>query len=152
LRHGRLQIDYKGKILEWTLASAEKPAEGQDLFIMGLRPTVRVSINRVMGYHFILDTGSELTYITSQGSHRSLLQERLNFFSMITHGIGKSKANYTRVSNVNVGVDTFMVNYSDVPTKSEFSNLVDGILGNDFMDNFRIILDFPAGQLRLEAP
>jgi len=152
LRHGRLEIDYKGKALDWSVGATGRRSDEQDLYIMGLRPAVRVSINHVMGYHFILDTGSELTYISSQGSRRALLQEKLNFFSMITHGIGKSKANYTRVSNVYVGADRYMVLYSDVPTKSEYANLVDGILGNDFLDNFRVILDFPAGRMTLEAP
>jgi len=105
-----------------------------------------------MGYHFILDTGSELTFVSNQGTRRAILQERLNFFSMITHGIGKSKPNYTNVSNVFVGVDRFMVKFSNLPTKTEYADLVDGILGNDFMDNFRVVLDFPSGKMTLEEP
>ena len=147
LRHGRLTLDCKNKTLEWDLAPAEIPARDANLCIMSLRPGVRVSLNQTMGYHFILDTGSEMTYITNQGSRRAILQEKISFFNMITHGIGKSKVNYTNISNVFVGTGAYMVKYSNVPTKNEYANLVDGILGNDFLDNFRTVIDFPAGRL-----
>jgi predicted aspartyl protease len=147
LRHGRLSVNYHRKSLEWTVAPSAAPEPGANLCILGLRPGVRVSLNQVMGYHFILDTGSEMTYVTSQGSRRAILQEKINFFHMITHGIGKSKANYTSISNVYVGTGAFMVKYANIPTKSEYAALVDGILGNDFMDNFLTDIDFPAGVL-----
>ena len=147
LRHGRLTLDFRRKSLEWALSPAETPARDANLCILSLRPGVRVSINQVMGYHFILDTGSEMTYITNQGSRRAILQEKISFFNMITHGIGKSKVNYTNISNVFVGTGTFMVKYSSIPTKNEYANLVDGILGNDFIDNFRTVIDFPTGKL-----
>lgn len=147
LRHGRLALDYRSRSLEWDLAAAGAPAPDANLCILSLRPGVRVSLNQIMGYHFILDTGSEMTYITNQGARRAILQEKVNFFNMITHGIGKSKVNYTNISNVFVGTGDFMVKYSNIPTKNEYANLVDGILGNDFLDNFRTVIDFPAGRL-----
>jgi hypothetical protein len=146
LRHGRLELDFRRKTLEWALAPPS-PAKDGNLCILGLRPGVRVSLNQIMGYHFILDTGSEMTHITSQGSRRAILQEKISFFNMITHGIGKSKVNYTNISNVFIGTGAYMVKYSTVPTKNEYANVVDGILGNDFLDNFHSVVDFPAGRL-----
>jgi len=152
LRQGRLQLDYKNRILDWDRKAAPMPPGDPNLFIMGLRPAVRVSINQTLGYQFILDTGSEQTFVTTQGSRRAILQEKLNFLSMIVHGIGKSKVNYTNVSNVFVGTDRYMVKFTNVPTKTEYANLVDGILGNDFLDNFLVVADFPSGRLTLEIP
>jgi predicted aspartyl protease len=152
LRHGRVTLDYKALTLDLDPGTAASASGDQDLFIMGLRPAVRVSINQTLGYHFILDTGSEQTFVSNQGTRRAILQERLNFFSMITHGIGKSKPNYSNVSNVYVGADRFMVKFSNLPTKTENADLVDGILGNDFLDNFHVVLDFPSGRMSLAAP
>jgi clan AA aspartic protease (TIGR02281 family) len=152
LRQGRLQMDYRNRILDWNRKAAPARSGEPNLCIMGLRPAVRVSINQIMGYQFILDTGSEQTFVTTQGSRRAILQEKLNLFSMVVRGIGKSKINYTNVSNVFVGTDRYMVKFTNVPTKQEYANLVDGILGNDFLDNFLVTADFPAGRLTLETP
>lgn len=117
--------------------------------MLGLRAGVEVSINGAGYYNFILDTGSERTYITTSGTKKAVLSEKLNFFEVLTRGIGKARVEVRKIEDTTIGLSGYKVWYSNIISKRENIKYVDGILGNDFLENFKVIMDFPKNKITL---
>ncbi|HPR64017.1 MAG TPA: retropepsin-like aspartic protease [Thermoanaerobaculia bacterium] len=149
LRQGRLFLDYRAKILQWVPASTMEPLEDQNLFVTGLRPSAMVAINEAFGYHFILDTGSEKTFLSTSGSNRSSTQEKINFYKMIFHGFGKARTVNLKAGDLLMALAGYQAAFKDIPVNRESSSLIDGYVGNDFLSNFQVMLDFPHGRISL---
>lgn len=142
LKEGILKIDFKNKKFSFKIYE-EKGRDMGNLIILGLRAGVQVTINGAGFYNFILDTGSESTYITTNGAKKALLSEKLNLLDVITRGIGKAKVEYRKVEDATIGLGNYKIWYSNILLKGEEAKYVDGILGNDFLENFKVTLDFP---------
>jgi hypothetical protein len=65
LKEFRLELDFNGARAVFTrlLDRDRVPAADQNLFYAGFRPHVRGAINRRAWFLFILDTGSEITFL-----------------------------------------------------------------------------------------
>lgn len=148
LKEGVLRLDYKKKQASFKIYEEKNRTFG-NLILLGLRPGVEVTINGAGYYNFILDTGSESSYITTGGSKKALLSEKLNLFDVITRGIGKAKVEYRKVEDATLGLERYKVWYSNLLIKGEEAKYVDGILGNDFLENFKVIIDFPKNHISI---
>ncbi len=148
LKEGILKLDYKKKFLSFKIYKEEQNKKG-NLLLLGLRAGVEITINGAGFYNFILDTGSEKTYITNNGAKKALLSEKLNLFDVIARGIGKAKVEYRKIEDATIGLGMYKVWYSDILLKSEDSKYVDGILGNDFLESFVVIMDFPKNKISI---
>ena len=124
----------------------------QNLFVARGRLFARASINRYGWYEMLLDTGSEPTMLTSSGVERAKLLASGKFYPKTLYGLGKSQAAWARVDSVTIGLADFAVKFQNLVVKEDDGALEDGILGNSFLQNFRVSLDFKAMRIGLERP
>lgn len=148
LKEGVLRLDYKKKQVSFNIYEEKNKSFG-NLILLGLRPGVEVTINGAGYYNFILDTGSESSYITTAGRKKALLSEKLNLFDVITRGIGKAKVEYRKIEDATLGLGKYKIWYSNLLIKGEEAKYVDGILGNDFLENFMVTIDFPKNRISI---
>lgn len=146
LKEFKITMDYKKRKVSFEIYKEEEYFSG-NLILLGLRAGVEVTINGAGYYNFILDTGSERTYITTSGTKKAVLSEKLNFFDVLTRGIGKAKVEYRKIEDTTIGLGGYKVWYSNIISKRENIKYVDGILGNDFLENFKVIMDFPKNKI-----
>lgn len=148
LKEFKIIMDYKKKKVSFEIYREEEYFPG-NLILLGLRAGVEVTINGAGYYNFILDTGSEKTYITTSGTKKAVLSEKLNLFDVVTRGIGKAKVEYRKIEDTTIGFAGYKVWYSNIISKRENIKYIDGILGNDFLENFKVVMDFPKNKITL---
>ena len=127
-----------------------RPATDQNLFVQGFRPYVRGTVNRRGWYMFVLDTGSEVTFLNDlQMMNLPLGNAPPKAHNAMLQGLGGTKKRGARVDDVEIGVDRWAGTFKTVPMYSagEHENAA-GILGENFLKNFRVILDY--GRMRLD--
>ncbi len=154
IKQFRVELDYAARRI--TLTRVDFRGAGRDpeqnLFVARGRLFARASINRYGWYEMLLDTGSEPTMLTSGGVVRAKLNASGKFYPKTLHGLGKSQAAWARVDSVTIGVSDFAVRFQNVVVKEDDGALEDGILGNSFLKNFRVALDFRTMRMILERP
>jgi hypothetical protein len=150
LKEFRIELDYVGKEVTMdALSSGERiPAQNQNLFFVGFRPFVHGAINGHGWYLFVLDTGSEITFLNSEQVETTVLRNFPKFHGATLQGLGGSRKTGSKVQNVELGFDRWAGRFRDIPLYStEHSNAL-GIVGEDFLSNFRVVIDF--GSMRLD--
>lgn len=154
IKQFRVGLDYAARRLSLTRVDfrggGRDPA--QNLFVARGRLFARASINRYGWYEMLLDTGSEPTMLTSTGVERAKLSASGKFYPKTLYGLGKSQAAWSRVDSVTIGLADFAVRFQNVVVKEDDGALEDGILGNSFLENFRVSLDFKTMRVGLERP
>ena len=156
LKEFRLELDFPAHRVTFTKLGAadHHPANDQNLFYHGFRPHVRGAINRRGWYMFVLDTGSEITFLNQNklgslpvqafgsGAHSATLQ-----------GLGGSMKRGAKLENVEIGVDRWGGIFKTLPMYSsdEKENAV-GIVGQNFMKNFHVVIDFGRMRVDLNRP
>jgi len=142
-------LDYRRRSIEMTRTDfrGEKNNPDQNLFVARGRIFVRASVNRTGWYAMLLDTGSEPTMMTSGGVKRAGLPASNKFYPRKLYGLGKSEAAWSRVDAVTIGMSGFAVRFRNLVVKEDDGALEDGVLGNSYLKNFHIQIDFR--QMRL---
>ena len=110
---------------------------------------MRGAVNR-RGWHlFILDTGSEITFLNESrlgilpvkqfgGGHTATLQ-----------GLGGSMKRGAKLEDVQVGVDEWAGTFRTIPMySSEDHEQAVGIIGQNFLGKFNVVIDF--GRMRID--
>ena len=128
------------------------PAPDQNLFITDFRPAVRGFINRRGWYMFELDTGSEVSFL-NEGQLGNL---PIQVFAPKAHnatlqGLGGSRKRGAKVDNVEIGIDKWAGTFVDIPMYEpppQQKGLASGIVGENFLKNFIVTIDF--GRMRLD--
>jgi predicted aspartyl protease len=146
-----LDLDYARHRLRLTRADARFAARDpeQNLFLSRGRLFVRASINRSGWFQMLLDTGSEPTMLTSVGVKRGGVPTTGRFYPKKLYGLGRSQAEWARVESVAIGVAGNAVRFRNLVVKEDEGALEDGILGNSFLENFSIRVDFQRMRLTL---
>ncbi|HEX9162086.1 MAG TPA: retroviral-like aspartic protease family protein, partial [Thermoanaerobaculia bacterium] len=121
LKEFRLDFDFGSARLTFTkLTSADKkPAADQNLFLDGFRPYVRGTINRHGWFLFVLDTGSEVTFL----NEAQLASMPINTLAPRVHsatlqGLGGAKKRGAKVEQVEIGVDKWAGAFRTLPMYS----------------------------------
>ncbi len=152
LKEFKVDLDFKHSSIGFTkLTFADRqPDASQNLFIQGFRPMVRSAINRRGWYLFVLDTGSEVTFLNEM----QLFMLPVQFYVPKVHtatlqGLGGARKRGAKVENVEIGVDKWAGTFTDLPmyTSAENERAV-GILGENYLKNFRVVIDF--GKMRVD--
>ena len=154
IKQFRVGLDFAARRLSLTRADfrgAGRDPE-QNLFVARGRLFARTSINRYGWYEMLLDTGSEPTMLTSGGVVQAKLSASGKFYPKTLYGLGKSQAEWARVDSVTIGISDFAVKFQSLVVKEDDGALEDGILGNSFLQNFRVSLDFQTMRVSLERP
>lgn len=154
LKEMRIEIDYRRKQVTFTKLRPidRRPAADQNLFITDFRPAVRGFINRRGWYMFMLDTGSEVSFL-NEGQLGNL---PIQVFTAKAHnatlqGLGGAKKRGAKVENVEIGLDRWAGVFRDIPMYEpppQEKGLASGIIGENFLKNFIVTIDF--GRMRMD--
>jgi hypothetical protein len=152
LKEFRTDMDFPRGIVTFTHLTSEdrRPAADQNLFIEGFRPYARGTVNRHGWYMFVLDTGSEVTFLNDlEMMNLPLGNVPPKAHNAMLQGLGGAKKRGARVDNVEIGVDRWAGSFKTVPMYSagEHENAA-GIVGENFLKNFRVVLDY--GRMRID--
>lgn len=152
LKEFRTDLDFPRNTATFTRLTSldRRPASDQNLFIHGFRPFVRGTVNRKGWFMFMLDTGSEITFLNDSGANPLPLRQLApRMHSAMLQGLGGARKRGAKVENVELGVDRWAGTYKTVPmyTASEHDTSA-GIIGDNFLRNFRVVIDF--GRMRVD--
>jgi hypothetical protein len=153
LKEFRLELDYAGgrAIFTHLLPHDRRPAADQNLYFAAFRPHVRGTVNRQGWFLFLLDTGSEVTFLNesrvsnlsvyrfgSGGSHTAMLQ-----------GLGGATKHGGKLEDVEIGVDKWGGKFRTLPMywANEKENAI-GIIGQNLLKKFNVVIDF--GRMRVD--
>ena len=152
LKEFRLELDFDRRHVGFTHLTPRdrRPDPNQNLFFDGFRPHVRGAVNRKGWFLFVLDTGSEITFLNEtrlasmpiptfgQGGHTATLQ-----------GLGGAMKRGSKVENVEVGIDVWAGTFKTIPMYStDGKEHAAGIIGQNFLKNFNVVIDF--GRMRVD--
>ena len=152
LKEFRLELDFaRNRLIVTRLTSVDRvPADNQNLFFENFRPVVRGTVQKHGWYIFVLDTGSEITYL----NEIQLRALPIDYFTPRIHaatlqGLGGAKKRGAKIENVEIGVDRWAGTFKTLPmyTGNENDRAV-GIIGENFLKEFRVVIDF--GRMRLD--
>lgn len=137
--------------------TADTIATGAPLELVGpgdAAVTVQVHVNGRGPYRFIVDTGATMTCLDRGLADRLQLEEPAGQLGM-GMGIGQEPGSLRllRIDSLTVGEATATGLTGCALDLARFEQIgieVDGLLGLNFLQEFRVTLDFPAGRLRLE--
>ena len=152
LKEFRIDLDFRRDLVtfERIPPGGHHPAPDQNLFIQQFRPAIRGTVNRHGWYMFIFDTGSEVTFLNERllgnlpiqqfgpGIHNATLQ-----------GLGGSQKHGEKVENVEIGIDKWAGTFRTLPMydAGEHEHAT-GIIGENFLRNFNVVIDF--GRMRVD--
>jgi hypothetical protein len=152
LKEFRTELDFARGSVTFTKLTAvdHRPDPNQNLFIEGFRPMVRGTVNRKGWYMFVLDTGSEVTFLNeAELPNLPITQMTPHMHAATLQGLGGAKKHGAKIEDVEVGVDKFAGTFRTVPIyaagEGEHSA---GIVGENFLKNFRVIIDY--GRMRVD--
>ncbi len=150
LKEFRLELDFDHNHATFTRVTERRPAADQNLFFEGFRPHVRGAVNRKGWYLFILDTGSEITFLNQSrisnlpvstfggGGHSATLQ-----------GLGGAMKHGAKLEDVEIGVDRWGGKFRTLPMyEADDRDQSVGIIGQNFLQNFNVVIDF--GRMRVD--
>jgi tetratricopeptide (TPR) repeat protein len=151
LKEFRLELDFDRARATFTRLTPKdrKPAADQNLFFEGFRPHVRGSVNRRAWYMFILDTGSEVTFLNEAAATRLPVQIFGGAHTAMLQGLGGSMKRGAKLENVEIGIAEWGGKFKTLPMymAADREQAV-GIIGQNFLKNFNVVIDF--GRMRVD--
>jgi len=152
LKEFRTELDFaRGSVTFTRLTSADRhPDANQNLFIEGFRPMVRGTVNRRGWYMFVLDTGSEVTFLNeSELPNLPINQVTPHMHAATLQGLGGAKKHGAKLEDIELGLDKYAGLFKTVPMyasgEGEHSA---GIIGENFLKNFKVVIDY--GRMRVD--
>lgn len=151
LKEFRLELNFDSHHITFKQLTARdrQPDAEQNLFFRGFRPHVRGAVNRKGWFLFIIDTGSEITFLN---------ESRLNFLpvqvfgaqhSATLQGLGGAMKRGSKLEDVEVGIDRWAGTFKTIPMYSgDPSDAAVGIVGQNFLGQFNVVIDF--GRMRVD--
>lgn len=152
LKEFRTELDFRrNQVTFAALSSADRqPSPDQNLFIEGFRPAVRGTINRHGWFMFVLDTGSEVTFLNEK--HIDDLPIQLlapKVHSAMLQGLGGAQKHGPKVENVELGFDKWAGVFHNLPMyDAAEADRSAGILGENYLRSFIVTIDF--GKMRMD--
>ena len=151
LKEFRMRFDYVRNqlTLDYLEASERVPVPNQNLFLVDQRPLVHVTINRQGWYPFLLDTGSEVTFLNdSKFMIQSVTYGVPRYHGATMQGLGGAQKSGMRVKDISLGIHRWAGRFEDMPLYNDDRPGPVGILGQNFLMNFYVDIDF--GRMRME--
>ncbi|MFL6247521.1 MAG: aspartyl protease family protein [Thermoanaerobaculia bacterium] len=151
LKEFRLELNFDTHHITFKhLTTADRvPDPDQNLFFKGFRPHVRGAVNRKGWFLFVIDTGSEITFLNE--SRLAALPVAI-FGSQHTatlQGLGGSMKHGSKLQDVQVGIDRWAGAFETIPMYAGNENdAAVGIIGQNFLGHFNVVIDF--GRMRVD--
>lgn len=151
LKEFRLELDFRNRSAMFTalLPSQKIPRADQNLFFMNFQPFVQASINRNGWHLFILDTGSEITFLNETRISGTGVRNMPKLHGALLQGLGGSQKHGAKVENIEIGVDRWAGTFKTLPLYATERSLAVGILGQNLLKHFRVVIDFGAMRVDL---
>lgn len=153
LKEFKLDFNFRSGSLTMThlKESDHNPAPDQNLFIIGSRPLVHGTINRHGWYLFVLDTGSEITFLNeTEVATTPKLRQLPQMHGALLQGLGGTMKHGTRIENIEVGIDKWAGTFRQIPLYSSEKNEAFGIIGENMLKHFRLTIDFGSMRVTLK--
>jgi hypothetical protein len=151
LKEFRLDFNFDTRHITFKQLTARdrQPDIDQNLFFKGFRPHVRGTVNRKGWFLFVLDTGSEITFLNE--ARLSVMPVHLygSTHSATLQGLGGAMKRGSKLADVEVGIDRWAGSFETIPMYSgnETDSAV-GIIGQNFLGHFNVVIDF--GRMRVD--
>ena len=152
LKEFRIELDFRRNLATFTrlTPAMRRPAGDQNLFFDQFRPAVRGMLNRRGWYLYLLDTGSEVTFL----NERDLRELPVPVGSAKIHnatlqGLGGATKHGSKLDNIELGIDRWAGTFRTLPMyEAQSLDRTAGILGENYLKNFNVVIDF--GRMRLD--
>jgi len=152
LKEFKTDLDFRHNTVTFThLTGADRhPTADQNLYIDAFRPVVRGAVNRHGWFLFVLDTGSEVTFLNEKQIDSLPIQVLApKIHNAMLQGLGGTQKHGPKVENVEIGLDRWAGIFHDLPMyDSGEADKTTGIIGENFLHNFVVTIDF--GRMKLE--
>ncbi|HYR27531.1 MAG TPA: retroviral-like aspartic protease family protein [Thermoanaerobaculia bacterium] len=144
-----LNFDHHRVTFKPLTAADRRPDAEQNLFFEGFRPYVRGTINRKGWYLFVLDTGSEITFLNETRLRALPVMSMLGAHSAMLQGLGGTMKRGSKIEDVEVGMDKWAGKFRMLPMySSSEKEMAVGIIGQNFLRHFNVVIDF--GRMRMD--
>lgn len=151
MKEFRLRFDYDRQQLtiDYLEPRDRVPVSNQNLFLVDQRPLVHVTINGRGWYPFLLDSGSEVTFLNrSRFTIENVTYGVPRYHGATMQGLGGTQKSGMHVRDVAIGVDRWDGMFTDMPLYTDERPGAVGILGQNYLKNFFVDIDF--GRMRLD--
>lgn len=150
LKNFRIQIDYWHESVGFTYVhpSMRRPAADANLFFVNLKPFVHATIENRGWYLLLLDTGSEITYLNADDLMKMRIRSVERSHDAKLQGLGGSQKQGSKIERVSIGLDQWNGKFRDIALYRSRMNEAAGIIGEDFLRNFLVTIDF--GRMRVD--
>lgn len=153
LKELRLELDFDHHRVTFTpLTPADRrPDPDQNIFFENFRPYVRGVVNRKGWFLFVLDTGSEITFLNESRLKSLPIQTIFGGHSAMLQGLGGAMKRGAKIEDVEVGIDRWGGKFKTLPMyASEDKEHAVGIIGQNFLKNFNVVIDFGRMKMSLQ--
>ncbi|HET8773515.1 MAG TPA: aspartyl protease family protein [Thermoanaerobaculia bacterium] len=149
LKEFRLELNFDRGHVVFTRLTERRPAADQNLFFEGFRPHVRGSINRHAWFLFILDTGSEITFLNESRLSSLPVPALSGTHSAMLQGLGGAMKRGAKLEDVEIGLDRWGGKFRTIPMyAADERDQSAGIIGQNYLKNFNVVIDF--GRMRVD--
>lgn len=151
LKEMRLELNFDQAHATFTHLTDKdrRPDPDQNLFFEGFRPHVRGAVNRRAWFLFVLDTGSEITFLNESRLATLPVAPISGAHSATLQGLGGAMKRGGKIDDVEIGIDRWGGRFKTLPMyASEEKEHAAGIIGQNFLKNFNVVIDF--GRMRVD--
>ena len=152
LKEFRLELDFRRNVvtLMKLTPAMRKPAGDQNLFFDQFRPAVRGTLNRRGWYLYLLDTGSEVTFLNERDLRELPVQAGSpKMHNAVLQGLGGATKHGAKLDNIELGIDRWAGTFRTLPMyEAAVYERTAGILGQNYLKNFDVVIDF--GRMRVD--
>lgn len=151
LKEFRLDLNFNTRHITFKHLTARdrQPDPDQNLFFKGFRPHVRAAVNRKGWFLFVIDTGSEITFLNEARMSDLPVAVFGSQHSATLQGLGGSMKHGSKLLDVEVGIDQWSGTFETIPMYAgEETDAAVGIIGQNFLGHFNVVIDF--GRMRVD--
>jgi hypothetical protein len=154
LKEFRIELDFfRSRARFSRLAPQERrPAENQNLFFVGFRPLVHATVQRRGWYLFVLDTGSEITFLNEAELLKTTVRNLQKVHGATLQGLGGTQKRGAKLEDVEIGIDKWAGLFRHIPLYHTEQTTALGIIGENFLKQFTVTIDFGAMRVSLQPP
>lgn len=142
----KILLDYKNQVVEFSKQEIEIDGNQADISnFMGI-PIIKMTVDN-QELKFFLDTGAKLSYLSDSLTRN---YESIGTDEDFYPEVGKFQTECFEIPTV-FGDNKFVVKYGNLPTRLQMTLMVggtDGIIGFDFFNNFKVVLDLKNNRLK----
>jgi len=142
----KILIDYQNQVMEFSKLEIDIDGTQVDISnFMGI-PIIRMTVD-TQELNFFLDSGAKLSYLSESLTRN---YESVGTDEDFYPGVGKFQTDCFEIPTVFVDKE-FVVKYGNLPTLLQMTLMLggtDGIIGFDFFNNFKVVLDLKNNRLK----